>query len=79
MFCYDGGPIVIFPLSFYFDACYAFFSFILFGNCPLDFTVWVVGAGVYNGGNLPVCYIPLGRVSFSNCVLVFSPFIPPCP
>jgi hypothetical protein len=79
MFCYDGGPIVIFPLSFYLDVCSSFFSFLLFGDCFLDFSIQVSGAGVYDGGNLPVCYIPLGRVSFSNCVLVFVPLVSACP
>ncbi len=78
-FCYDGA-MVIFPLKTYLSSCSPFFSFVLFGNCPfLDLDVQVPGVGVYDSGNLPVCFVPFGRLSLSNdCVLVFSPLIPPC-
>jgi hypothetical protein len=79
-FCYDGGAMVIFPLKTYLSACSSFFSFLLFGNCPLDLgAIYVPGAGVYGGGNLPVCFLPTGRLSFADCFLVFNPLIPPCP
>jgi len=80
MICYDGGPIVLFPLIKYFSSfCFSLFSFVFFGSCSLDLSgVQVSGWGVYDGGNLPVCFIPIGRFTFSDCVLVFNPLIPPC-
>ncbi len=79
LFCYDGVPIVIFSLGTYLSSCSSFFSFVLFGNCFLDLGVQVPGVGVYDFGNLPVCFIPFGRLSLSNdCSIVFSPLIPPC-
>jgi hypothetical protein len=81
MICYDGGPLVIFPLLEYLSSfCASFFSFVLFGNC-LDLAgIQVPGFGVYiyAGGNLPACFIPTGRFALSDCVLVFNPLIPPC-
>jgi hypothetical protein len=78
MICYDGGLMVIFPLLKYLSSC-PFFSFVLFGDCSLDLgSIQVPGLGVYDGGNLPVCFIPAGRFTFSNCVIVFKPLIPPC-
>ncbi len=79
MICYEG-VMVIFPLLEYFSSsCVSFFSFVLFGDCSLSLEdIQVPGVGVYNGGNLPVCFIPAGRFIFSNCVLVFNPLIPPC-
>jgi hypothetical protein len=78
-FCYDGGPIVFFPLKSYLDVCSAFFSFLVFGNCSVDWTIQVPGVGVYGSGNLPECFVPVGRFSLSGCVLVFKPLISPCP
>ncbi len=80
MICYDGGPIVIFPLLQYLSSfCSSLFSFALFGDCSLSLEgIQVPGVGVYNGGNLPVCFIPTGRLFEANCVLVFNPLIPPC-
>ncbi len=80
MFCYDGGAIVIFPLVRYFSSfCSSLFSFVLFGDCSLDLSViQVPGVGVYDFGDLPACFIPIGRLTFANCVLVFNPLIPPC-
>jgi hypothetical protein len=80
MICYDGGALVIFPLLKYFSSfCSLFFSFVLFGDCSLDLgSIQVPGLGVYNGGNLPVCFIPTGRFTFSKCVIVFNPLIPLC-
>jgi len=79
-YCYDGGLMVIFPLFHYLSACSSFFSFLLVGNCPLSesLNVWVSGSGVYVDDNL-LCFVPVGRLSFSGCVLVFNPLIPPCP
>ena len=81
MICYDGA-MVIFPLLKYFSSsfCSLLFSFVLFGDCSLLSlgSIQVPGLGVYDGGNLPVCFIPTGRFVFSNCVLVFHPLIPPC-
>jgi hypothetical protein len=80
MICYDGGTLVIFPLLKYFSSfCSLFFSFVLFGDCPLDLgSIQVPGLGVYDGGSLPVCFIPTGRFIFSKCVLVLNPLVPPC-
>ncbi len=80
MTCYDGGQIVIFPLVEYLSSfCSSLFSFALFGDCSLSlWSIQVPGVGVYDSGNLPVCFVPSGRFIFSNCVLVFNPLIPPC-
>jgi hypothetical protein len=79
MICHDGGAIVIFPLLKYFSSfCSSLFSFVLFGDCSLDWSIQVPGLGVYDGGKLPFCFIPTGRFIFSDCVLVFNPLIPPC-
>ncbi len=80
MTCYDGGHIVIFSLVEYLSSlCSSLFSFALFGDCSLGlWSIQVPGVGVYNGSNLPVCFIPTGRFSEANCVLVFNPLIPPC-
>lgn len=72
--------MVIFPLFHYLSSCSSFFSFVVFGNCSLSalLDVWVAGSGVYVDDDL-LCFVPFGRLSFSGCVLVFSPLIPPCP
>jgi hypothetical protein len=80
MICYDGGMLVIFPLKTYLDTCAQFFSFILFGNCSLNFLgIEVPGTGVFYFDKL-LCYIPLvNRLTLSNdCVIVFSQLIPSC-
>ncbi len=85
MICYEG-VMVIFPLLEYFSSsCVSFFSLVLLGDCSLSLdsileSIQVPGVGVYDSGNLPLCFIPTGRFSLSeaNCVLVFHPLIPSC-
>ncbi len=72
--------MVIFPLLNYLSDCSSLFSFIFFGSCSIDLaTIELPALGVYDGGNLPICFIPIGRFVFPDCVLVFYPLIPPCP
>ena len=80
MICYEGVMFFLSLLDYLGSACSSFFSFVLFGDCSLLSlgSIQVPGLGVYDGGNLPVCFIPTGRFVFSNCVLVFHPLIPPC-
>ena len=79
MICYEK-VMVIFPLfEFFSSSCISLFSLVLFGDCSLSLEgIQVPGVGVYNGGNFPVCFIPTGRLSEANCVLVFHPLIPSC-
>ena len=80
MICYEGVMVFLSLLDYLGSACSSFFSFVLFGDCFLEGLggVQVPGVGVYDGGSLPICFIPAGRVDLSSCVLVFNPLIPSC-